>query len=103
MDVRPPTSESFPWRLFCLLFAAAILSALAILPIARDMMGVTLSKLELLPIPLPLLVLIGIIQNLTILAFVVWLGLKLSRSLGLGTPVLESWVYGKTESNARIG
>jgi len=48
-----PTSESFPWRLFCLLFAAAILSALAILPIARDMMGVTLSKLELPPIPLP--------------------------------------------------
>ncbi|HEX9425392.1 MAG TPA: CPBP family glutamic-type intramembrane protease, partial [Pyrinomonadaceae bacterium] len=51
-----------------------------------------ITQLELPNIPLPLLIAVGIVQNLAILALIVWLGLKLSRSLGLRTPLLESWV-----------
>jgi CAAX prenyl protease-like protein len=95
--------ERFPWRLFWFLFTASILSVLAILPIASEMAGATLSKVQLPNIPLPLLVLIGVAQNLALLALVVWLGVKLSRRLGLAAPVLESWIYGKAVSNTRIG
>jgi membrane protease YdiL (CAAX protease family) len=106
--VDRPTSSSqpYPWRLFWLLLIAAIVSALAIVPIARDMVGATLSKVELPNIPLPLLVLVGVVQNLGILALVIGFGLKLSRSLGLCAPLLESWVARSprgAESNARIG
>ncbi len=44
-----------------------------------------ITQLELPNIPLPLLIAVGIVQNLAILALIVWLGLKLSRSLGLRT------------------
>jgi len=96
----PP--QPYPWRLFWLLFTADVLSALAILPIARDMLGAIVSKVALPNIPLPLLIGVGIVQNLAILAFTVWLGLKLSRRLGLGAPLLESWVTGKPASKARL-
>lgn len=103
MDVPPSTSERYPWRLFWLLFTASILSVLAIVPIAGDMLGATLSKVELPRVPLALLVLLGTVQNLALLALIVWLGLKLSRRLGLSTPLLESWAYRRTVSSTRIG
>lgn len=101
MNPSPPP-QPYPWRLFWLLLAAEVLSVLAILPIATDMLGAIVSKLEVPKVPLPLLILVGVIQNLALLAFTLWLGLKLSRRLGLGAPLLDSWVSGKAESNKRI-
>jgi hypothetical protein len=98
----PASSQPYPWRLFWLLSTAGVPGALAILPLARDMLGSVVTKVELPPIPLPLLILVGVVQNLTLFALVVWLGLKLSRSLGLGAPLLESWLTGKPESNANL-
>ena len=95
----PSSSRPYPWRLFWLLFTAGILGALAIAPLTWDMLGAVLSKMERPSIPLPLLILVGAVQNLALFALVVWLGLKLSRSLGLGAPLLESWVTGKPELN----
>ena len=95
-----PSPQPYPWRLFWLLFAAEVIALLAALPIVVDMLGPIVSKVEL-PAPLPLLILVGTVQNLALLALVVWLGLKLSRRLGLGAPLLESWVYGKPETSGR--
>jgi hypothetical protein len=103
MNVSPSTSEPFPWRLFWLLLTAAILSVLAIVPVASVIVSATLSKVELPQVPLPLLFLVGAVQNLAILALVVWLGLKLSRRLGLRAPLLESWLYSQSASNTRVG
>jgi hypothetical protein len=101
--MNPSSSpQPYPWRLFWLLLTAGILGALAISPLAWEMLGAVLSKLERPSIPLPLLILVGVVQNLGLLALIVWLGLKLSRSLGLGAPLLESWVTGKPESNASL-
>lgn len=100
------SSPPYPWRLFWLLLIAAIVGALAIVPIASDLLGPALSKVVVPNIPLPLLVLIGIVQNLGILALVVGFGLKFSRSLGLRAPLLESWVARspvEEESKAGIG
>ena len=100
--MNPSSSRPYPWCLFWLLFTAGILAALAILPLAWDMLGPVLSKMERPNIPLPLLILVGAVQNLALFALVVWLGLKLSRSLGLGAPLLESWVTGKSESKSSL-
>jgi membrane protease YdiL (CAAX protease family) len=77
-----------------LLFAAVFVSALSIIPIASDMRGAMMTKLELPNIPLIALIAVGVVQNLAILALILWLGLKLARRLGLGAPLLEAWVTG---------
>jgi hypothetical protein len=95
MDAPSSTSEPFPWRVFWLLFVGTILSVLALVPIALDMLSATLSKLAVPDVPIPLLIFVGVVQNGALLALAIWLGLKLSRQLGLATPILESWLYGK--------
>ena len=82
-----PLHESYPWRLFWFLLVAEVLAALAIIPLAKEMLGAVLVKVERPAIPLPLLILIGAVQNLALLAITLWLGLKLSRRLGLADAV----------------
>jgi hypothetical protein len=97
-------SQPYPWRLFWLLLIAAIACALAILPIALELSNFISTPLELPKVPLPLLIAVGLVQNLAILALVVGLGLKLSRRLGFRAPLLESWVSRskvKTESSVK--
>ncbi|MDQ5844491.1 MAG: CPBP family intramembrane metalloprotease [Acidobacteriota bacterium] len=84
-----------------MLLIAATFGALCIIPIAFDMRNALLTPFEPPPIPLPLLVAIGTVQNLAILALVVWLGLKLSRRLGLRAPLLEAWVSQSKDDRPR--
>lgn len=95
MEYPSSTIKPFPWRVFWVLFVGGILSALAIMPLAFDLVGSMLPAAEPPDIPLPILVLVGAVQNLAFLAFMIWMGLKLSRKLGLGAPLLESAVSGK--------
>lgn len=97
----PLSARPVPWRLFWLLFVAGILSILAIIPLAIDLFGSMTSSVEL-PAALPILIIIGIVQNLALLALIVWLGLKLSRKLGLRAPLLESLVS-DSSAQASVG
>lgn len=92
MDHPATASQPYPWRLFWLLLIAAILSALSIIPIVADLLAAMIAKVEVPNVPLPLLIAVGAVQNLAILALIVGLGLKLSLSLGLRAPLLESWI-----------
>jgi membrane protease YdiL (CAAX protease family) len=70
------------------------------------MLGAVVAKVKVPAVPLPVLILVGVVQNLAILALIVGFGLKLSRSLGLRAPLLESWVARSdvdAEPNSRIG
>lgn len=87
-------SQPFPWRLFWLLLAAGIFGALAIVPFGLEIFGSAALKGQIPPLPLPLLIAIGISQNLILLGLMIWIGLKLSRKVGLGAPLLESALYG---------
>lgn len=102
MTSSPPAPEPYPWKLFWLLLSAEVVSVLATLPIALELLSPVLSKVDKPNVPLPLLILAGVIQNLTLLAFTVWLGLKLSRRLGLGAPLLESWITSRPVPRKRI-
>ena len=97
-----PLHQPYPWRLFWFLLVAEVLAAVAIIPIAKDMLGAVVVKIERLAIPLPLLILIGAVQNLALLGITLWLGLKLSRRLGLRMPLLESFVGEKPAASVRL-
>jgi hypothetical protein len=96
------SSQRYPWRLFWFLLVAEVLAALAIVPIARDMLGAMAAKFERPAVPLPILVAIGVVQNLAILGITLWLGLKLSRQVGLRMPLLEGLVEGKRAASKRL-
>ncbi|HEY6230405.1 MAG TPA: CPBP family intramembrane glutamic endopeptidase [Pyrinomonadaceae bacterium] len=85
-------SQPYPWRLYWVLLVTEIIAALAIAPIARDMLAGLTVPIERPHVPLLLLILIGAVQNLVLIGFTLWLGLKLSRSLGLRMPLIERWV-----------
>lgn len=86
--------QRFPWRLFWLLFIIGIFGALAIIPIAIDLFGPTIAKTRGPSLPLPVIIFIAAVQNLGMLALMVFVGLKLGRKLGLGAPLLESCLAG---------
>jgi membrane protease YdiL (CAAX protease family) len=82
----------FSWRLFWILFLAAIFGIAASVPAGLDLFGSVLARSELPPVPLPLLVALGVIQNLALVCLFVGVGLKLSRKLGLGARLTEAWL-----------
>jgi hypothetical protein len=83
--------RQYPWRLFFLLLAGAVLSVLALLPYVGVVIEPILAK-HPLRLPLPL---IALIQGITYFSVAVGLGLLLARKIGLGAPYLEAWLYGK--------
>jgi len=90
----------FPWRLFGLLFIGGIFSAFAAIPLAVEVFGPTISAAPQPSLPFPVIIAIGSVQNLILLAVMVFVGIILGRKLGLGAPLLESWLEkdGKTRS-----
>lgn len=101
MNSNPPP-QPYPWRLFWLLVAAQVFAVLAIIPIALDIVRLVSSRVPTPTIPIPLLILIGAVENFLLLAFTLWLGLKLSRRLGLGVPLLEAWVMKRPVSKTEV-
>src|ERR1700741_1451952 len=82
-------SKRFSWRLFWLLLLMTILAIAAAIPVVLAMVAGVLAKVEVPKAPIPLLVLVGAIQDLSLLALMIWAGLKLGPRLGLGVPLLE--------------
>ena len=94
------SKERFPWRVFRALLVAGLLSMLAIIPIGMELfkpMAAQLPEAEgpFAQLPLPLIVLIGAVQNILMLALIILAGLALSRKINLGAPVIEGWTSGE--------
>ena len=90
-----PTEQPrrFPWRVFWFLVLASLASAAAMIPFALEVFRPVIESAPRPPVPLPLLIIIGVVENFALLALIVWVGLSLGRKLGLGAPLLESWLY----------
>ncbi len=84
--------RSYPWRLFFLLLAGAVVSVLAVLPYLEGMLGPPLAA-HPLPLPLPVVVLIQATFNFSI---AIGLGILAARAVGLGAPIFEGWLYGES-------
>jgi hypothetical protein len=93
--VTPSSAQRtrFPWRVLWLLLVAALFGAAAAIPFLLEVFRPLIQNSPPIPIPLPLLVLIGAAQNLLLFGVVIGVGLLLSKKLGLGAPLLESWLY----------
>ncbi|MDX6305129.1 MAG: hypothetical protein QOI77_2098 [Blastocatellia bacterium] len=86
-------SKRFPWRVLWFLLIAAIFGAAAGVPLALEVFRPLIEASPPIPIPLPLLVLIGVAQNVLLFGVFIGVGLLLARKIGLGAPLLESWLY----------
>ncbi|MDX6500750.1 MAG: hypothetical protein QOG23_4010 [Blastocatellia bacterium] len=91
--IAPQPHNRFPWRVLWFLLAAAIFGAAAGIPFALEVLRPLIENSPPIPIPLPLLVLIAVAQNVLLFGVFIGVGLLLARKIGLGAPLLESWLY----------
>lgn len=83
----------FPWRVFWLLLGLSLMAAAAAVPLVFEVFRPLIQNAPAPTLPLPLIIVIGIAQNAILLALVIGLGLLFAGKLGLGAPLLESWLY----------
>jgi len=83
------------WKIFFILLVASILSIIAILPY---MLSLQWDILIQIPLPLPVVLLLSIIQNIVLFSIIIFFGLLLSKKVWLWTRYLEKYVKNKTIS-----
>ena len=77
------------WRVFFILWIAAILSSIAVLPYALELQASTLQAMDI-RIPLPALIALQVVQSAILFAIIIFAGMFLASRVGLGTPILDS-------------
>lgn len=83
----------FPWRVFWLLLLASLAGVAAATPLIFEEFHAFVEAAPRPSIPLPLLIAVGVAQNVVLLGVLVGVGLLLARKLKLGAPLIESWLY----------
>lgn len=83
------------WKVFLILWIAGIVATILLMPYALEIQSsaVDLTKLD---IPLPVLVVIQIVQNAILLAVAILAGLFFAGRVGLDTPILDSLTRGES-------
>jgi len=84
--------QQLNWKLFHILFAAALVSSVLVLPYALNMVVDNLAEL---PLPLPLLLAISVAQAAILFGVAIIVGLILAPRVSLGVPLLETLVEGR--------
>lgn len=77
------------WKLYFILLVASLFSIIAIMPYIMTVQG---DILRAAPVPLPLVILVAIIQSFILIAILLFIGLKLSKKLGFKIPILEGYI-----------
>ena len=97
MNIPKPILEakrSYNWKLLLVLWIAAIISTIAVIPYAMTIQQPALEKVTL-PMPLYQIILIQILANSIIFGLLIGGGLYFATRIGLGIPFLESWIQKK--------
>ena len=87
--------KPFNWKIFFILWIAAIFGVIAIIPYTLTLQGVTSQSVGL-PMPLPLLLTIQIAQNAVMFGILTALGLFFANRIGLGLPIVEARLNGES-------
>ncbi len=82
------------WKVFAILWIAAIFAVIAVLPYSLALQGNTLQNLNL-PIPLPAVIAIQVLQSALMFAIAIFGGMFFASRVGLGTPILDSAARGE--------
>ncbi|NTW12651.1 MAG: CPBP family intramembrane metalloprotease [Anaerolineales bacterium] len=88
-------NKPFNWKVFFILWIAAVFGVVAIIPYTLTLQGVTSQSVGL-PMPLPLLLTIQILQNAVMFGILTALGLFFANRIGLGAPILEARLRGES-------
>lgn len=91
-----PIHRPYNWRLFLVLWTASVVGVILVLPYGWAMIPVKLSSK--LP-PLRILVPLQVMQGAVLLGLVTLAGVFIAGRCGLGAPLLEAWLMGKSISN----
>lgn len=84
------------WKVFFILWVAAILSTLALLPYVFELQSDIIAQI---PIPLPALIAIQVAQSGLLFAVIIFFGMLLMKRIGLSTPILDSVTNGESTSD----
>ena len=85
------------WKLFFVLLGGSIFGMLTVIPFVLTVQGNILKEI---PLSLPFLLTFQVVQNFFVLGFFIFIGLLLSKRIGLGVPYLEQWLAGKKTKRA---
>jgi hypothetical protein len=92
-------AKKFDWRIFFILLAAATFGVIAIIPYSLALQAGQLTAFEAqLPMPLSLLIVLQILQNMVLFAVAIGLGMMAANRIGLGLPILEAKLAGEKVS-----
>ncbi len=80
------------WKIFLILYVASIIGVLAIMPYALTLQA---DLLKDIPISLPILIAISIVQSAILFFFLSFVGLYLSEKTGFDTPLIKHFLYKK--------
>jgi membrane protease YdiL (CAAX protease family) len=88
--------KPYPWRVLAVLVAAILVSVILITPYSLSLQA---SSLQNTPLPIPLAVLLPIqwLETTILYGVIAALGLWIAGRIGLGLPLLESWLAGRPE------
>jgi membrane protease YdiL (CAAX protease family) len=86
--------KPFQWKIFFILWIASIFGVIAVIPYSLALQSGMLQELEL-PLPLPTLIIIQVIQSALLFSVLTALGLLLANRIGLGLPILEAQLRGE--------
>ncbi len=86
-------NKPFQWKIFRILLAACVFGVIAIVPYSLALQS-SMPAQGKLPLPLPLLISIQILQNALLFAIAIFIGLAAARRVGLGLPILEAKLNG---------
>lgn len=89
LNIYMKIKKKVNWKIYFVLLSASVLSILAIMPFILTLQGELLSAV---PMPLPLVILIILLQSTLMFAIFTFIGLKLSKKLGFQIPIIEKFV-----------
>ncbi|MEW6085306.1 MAG: CPBP family intramembrane glutamic endopeptidase [Chloroflexota bacterium] len=84
------------WKVFLILWLAAILAALAVLPYAFELQEELIAQV---PISLPVLIALQIAQSGILFGILIFIGMILMKRIGLSAPILDSVARGESASD----
>lgn len=86
------------WKVFFVLWIAAILATIAVLPYSMELQSSALNATNL-PLPLPLIIAIQVLQSAILFALAIFGGLFFASRLGLGAPIIDAATRGEPVSD----
>src|SRR3954471_18128645 len=93
-DGEPSARTRYPWRIFWVLLITSVLGGIGAMPYIRALFGNKIAAGSL-SFTSPLFAFIQAMQFTLLFGVAIGVGLLLAPKVGIRTPLLDAWLYGK--------